>query len=125
MGQVEAKLDDEGVRSLAHLDSLDLRLSLRAGGELKRLKLAEHFHVALELELRGLDYVFLSLCDLFSLECHADFRVFLLDLLSLLLIFHVLADSQLVVLGIELNPLASLLSDCNDAFLVFDLAFTE
>lgn len=35
MGQVEAELDLERVRGLAHLDGLDLRLSLGAGGELE------------------------------------------------------------------------------------------
>jgi len=61
MRQVEAELDDQGVRRLAHLDGLNLTLSLRAGRELERLELAEHLHVALELELRGLDNVLLGL----------------------------------------------------------------
>jgi hypothetical protein len=125
MGQVEAELDLERVRGLAHLDGLDLRLSLGAGGELERLKLAEHFHVALELEFGCLDNIILGLVDDLGLKGHAHLRVLLLDSLALLLVFHVLADGELVVLGFELDPLASFLGDGDDSFLVFDLTLTE
>lgn len=125
MSEVETELLDEGVGGLGHLDSLNLRLGLGAGGELEGLELAEHVHVSLELELGGSDDLLLGLLDGFGLKGHADLGVLLLDLLALLLVFHVLSDGELVVLGLELNPLACLLGDVDEGLLVLDLAFTE
>lgn len=125
MGQVETKLNGDCVRCLAHLDGLDLGLGLGASGELEGLKLAEHFHVALELELGSIDDDSLSLINGLGLKGHAHLGVLLLDQLALLCVLHILADGQLVVLGLELNPLASLLGDCDDHLLVLDLTFTE
>ena len=67
MGQVKVILFLKCVRCLAHLDSLDLGLSLRASSKLQGLKLTEHLHVTLELEFAcGNDYG-LFFGDLFSL----------------------------------------------------------
>ena len=125
MGKVEAELNGECVGGLAHLNGLDLGLSLGAGGELEGLKLTEHFHVALELELGCLDDIILGLLNCSGLEGHANIRVLLLDGLALLGVLHVLADGELVVLSLELDPLASLLGDGNDGLLVLDLSLTE
>lgn len=59
--EVEAELLLKSVGGLAHLDGLDLGGGLRARGELEGLQLAEHFHVALELELGGADNLSLVL----------------------------------------------------------------
>ena len=104
---------------------MDLRLGLGASGELKRLQLAEHFHVALELELGGLDDISLRLTDFLSLKSHTHFRILLLNLLSLLLVLHVLTNGELVVLSVELDPFARLSGIVDDVLLVLDLTFTE
>mmetsp|Transcript_17494 Transcript_17494/g.22165 ORF Transcript_17494/g.22165 Transcript_17494/m.22165 type:complete len:312 (-) Transcript_17494:179-1114(-) len=123
--QVEAELLLEGIGGLAHLDGLNLGSGLGARGELEGLQLAEHLHVALELELGSLDDVVLSLGDLLGLEGHAHLAVFLLELSALLGVFHVLLDGELVVLGIELNPLAGLLSHADDGVLELLLTLAE
>ena len=125
VSQVEAELNSEGIRRLTHLDSLDLRLSLGSHGELEGLEFAEHVHVALELELRGSDDLVLGLGNLLGLKSHAHLGIPLLDLLAFVGVFHVLSDGQLVVLLLELNPLASLLGDVDDALLVLDLSLAE
>ena len=104
---------------------MDLGLGLRAGSKLQGLKLTEHLHVALELELAcGNDHGFIF-SDFFGLEGHANLRVLLLNLLALVLIIHILLNCELVVLGLKFDPLACLLGDSDDALLVLDLAFAE
>ena len=125
MGKVELELCGEGVGSLAHFDGLDLGLGLGRGGELEGLKLAEHLHVSLELKLGSGDDYILGLGDLSGLKGHADLGVLLLDLLSLGVVFHVLLDGELVVLGLKLDPLASLPGDGHDRLLIFHLSFAE
>ena len=123
--QVKAEFLVKRVRSFAHLNSLDLSRRLRARRELESLQLTEHLHVALEFKLGRLNDLLDRLSDLLCLESHADFAVFFLQRLALLRVLHVLLHCQLVVLGIELNPLAGLLRHTNDRLLELSLAFTE
>ena len=123
--EVEAELLLKSVGGLAHLDGLDLGGSLRARGELEGLQLAEHLHVALELELGGADNLGLVLRDIFGLKSHANLAIFLLELLALLRVLHVLLDGELVVLRLELDPLAGLLGHGNDGLLELVLALAE
>ena len=125
VGKIKAELNNEGIGGLAHLNSLNLRLGLGRGGELEGLELAEHVHVSLELELGGSDDLILSLLNGLGLKSHADLGVLLLDLRAKVLSFHVLSNGELVVLGFELNPLASFLGDVDEALLVLDLTLTE
>ena len=125
MSQVKVILFLECVRCLAHLNSLDLGLSLGARSKLQGLKLTEHFHVALELEFACGNNCGLFFGDFFGLKGHTNLRVFLLNLLTLVWVIHVLLDCELVVLGLEFDPLARLLSDGDDALLVLDLALAE
>lgn len=125
MGQVKIEFVNEGIGGLAHLDGLNLRLCLWARGELEGLEFTEHIHVTLELELGCFDDVCLRLVDGLSLKSHADLGVLLLDFLTLLLVFHVCSDGELVVLSFKLDPFAGFLGDANDALLVLNLAFTE
>ena len=96
-----------------------------ACGKLQRLKLTEHFHVALELEFACRNNLGLFFGDFFGLKGHSNLRVFFLNLLALVLIIHILLNCELVVLCFEFNPLARLLCDSDDALLVLDLALAE
>ena len=89
------------------------------------MEFAEHLHVSLELEFGSLDDHALFLGDVRSFKCHAHFRILLLDFLTLVFVFHILLDGELVVLGLKLNPLASLFGDGHDRLLVLHLSFTE
>lgn len=100
-------------------------MSLRAGSELEGLQLTEHIHVSSKLELGGINDLFLSLINWLGLKSHTYLLIFILNLLTLVLVLHILADGELVVLSVELDPLTSLLADGNHSFLVFDLSLTE
>lgn len=89
------------------------------------MEFAEHLHVSLELEFRSLDDHTLFLGDVRSFKGHAHFGILLLDFLTLVFVFHILLDGELVVLGLKLNPLASLFCDGHDRLLVLHLSFTE
>ena len=86
MRQIKSEFNGQCIGCLTHFNGLDFSLSLWARSEFKTLELTEHIHVTLELELGGLDNIFLALSDVFSLKCHAHFTVLLLNFSSFFLV---------------------------------------
>jgi hypothetical protein len=89
------------------------------------LELAEHVHIALELEFGSFDENGDVFGDLFILKLEACLGVYLGDFLTLLLVAKVGLDAQLVVLGFEFNPLACFLRHSANAVVEFLLALAE
>ena len=89
------------------------------------MELAEHIHIALELEFGSLDENGDVFGDLFILKLKACLGVYLGDFLTLLLVAEVGLDAQLVVLRFEFNPLACFLRHSANAVVEFLLALAE
>jgi hypothetical protein len=106
---------------------LDLSLLLRTCGILKTRHLATHLHVLGEFELAGFDEVGLGVRNwvpsIFQ-RC-SDILVTKSDLLLQCLILVSSLSSELVIVDVELNPLARLLCEGRDASVELVLALAE
>ena len=125
VSQIKPELYHQSIRSFAHLNGLDFCLCLWTCCEFETLKFTEHIHVALKLELGSFNDVFLGLWNWFTFERHTNLSIFLLNFCSLILVFHMLFHTQLIVAWLELDPLASLLCNVDNWFLECYLSLTE